>query len=170
MLQYTKENTLYFLTRKLPSEIIEQHVEPYARNKISPRLNNDIRSFSSTYVQLIRLYNASYNGMEVDDIYGWIENDILQYLSVRQPPIYNGDHEKLQLYERSFRYRNTSLDTINAILLRKDQEELIGNADLTLTFDELVQNQISTIRVLWGLMTSKERLDAILFFTNNIEI
>ena len=127
--------------RKLPDDIILNHIIPYTYSQQSNELLCDIRSYVHDYGCIDNMYLYDYN-------YAILLNDLLMYCNNRKRPIYEMD-----LMFSLILFRNLKLSKYNS-------------ADLQyFVYFHFYKNTPNAenrkIKFLWGLMNPRERTDFI---------
>jgi hypothetical protein len=125
------------LVKKLPEDVIINHILPYTYCPQSKKLLTDIRSFYNDYSFLENIYTFDYN-------YDLLFYDLTCFCNKTLIPNYNMNKSFGNLLTRLFKFRNSDYCYLNNFVF--------------ITFHRSAnQNQIRKIRFLWGLLNPRER-------------
>jgi hypothetical protein len=127
--------------RKLPDDIIINHIIPYTYSPQPNKLLCDIRSYVHDYGYIDNMYLYDYN-------YAILLNDLLMYCNNRKQPIYEMESRFALILFRNFKlskYNSAELQYFVYFRFYKNTP----NAEQ------------QKIKFLWGLMNQSERTDFI---------
>jgi hypothetical protein len=101
---------LWLLLRKLPDDVIREHILPYTYEPQSPLLCDDIRSFYNTYNNMYQVYSLAYpsNNENKESL----SNDITRFLNDDFATMYGYRKFYINTYRRYFMNRNKEIDKI----------------------------------------------------------
>jgi hypothetical protein len=89
------------LLKKLPIEIVREHIIPYTYNCQDVELCNDIKSFNETKIYLLYLYFQKYYFIQDDNLWlEWLDNDILRFINTEIPTTDGSYKFFIPLYRR----------------------------------------------------------------------
>lgn len=140
---------LYQLINQLPLELVWK-IQSYILKPQNKELLLDIKSFYKLKNLGIRLYSKRYES-EPDQIENWFANDISSFMNNNFPIMY-GYIEKY--YDILFRLKNI-----------KDKQTIISSS-INLTKGTSKRE----INVLFGLLTTNERIDMLSYYFSENEI
>ena len=125
------------LVRRLPDDVIMNHILPYTYVTQPRRLLNDIRSFTTDYNLVESVYMTQFNELI-------LLNDLLRFLYINITPSYGINNIFENVLRRHFYMKNKS----DAYLITQVRVNFHRNVGV---------NTERKIRVIWGLMTPWER-------------
>lgn len=143
------------LFKKLPLEIIQEYILPYAYNCQSKILCFDINSFSLVYNYLLKSYFLRYRFLGENKIWlQWLVNDIAIFMNNEVATIYGYTSNCLSKYKRLYSLKDKSHSYVREYVWYLTNQE----------------NEKKIIRTNIGLLNVEERLCLVKYITEIINI
>jgi hypothetical protein len=129
--------------RRLPKEIIREHILPYSYCPQSDSLCKDINTFYTTKRIVKELYETIYADFidTEDDPMNWLDNDITRFMNNDIATMNGYTHRYLDIWSRLYYFSDKSDEVIQTITSHIDHR---GNVK-------------TNINIKLGLMNNKER-------------
>ena len=131
------------IIRRLPEEIIREHILPYSYCPQSDSLCKDINTFYTTKRIVKELYETIYADFIVTEEYpmNWLDNDITRFMNNDIATMNGYTHRYLDIWSRLYYFSDKSDEVIQTITSHIDHR---GNVK-------------TNINIKLGLMNNKER-------------
>ena len=145
---YTELEKIHINIKKLPTDVIREHIIPYIHEYQPEDLRKDIHNFFTTKDILFEIYYKQYNIIE--EAKEWIQNDIVRFMNDDIATMFGYTENHIDKFRRVFFLRDKSDEVI-----KNHINCLIMNSNII----RCIYNQI-------GIMTSLEREKMIWFIQN----
>lgn len=100
------------LLKRIPDDIIREHILPYTYSPQPKYICDDIRDYSKTHEELRQMYKLTYqSGYEGEDL-EWLSNDIARFMNEDEGTLYVYNDFYIQFYRRMFRFQDADRDKI----------------------------------------------------------